>query len=275
MLLSRDLSARCGCTPTRSGQHGVDETTPPRPDLRVYRALGGTTLVEHTPKGMGRDLPRLRASRGDRHDGHRRHRLVVEKGHGDLVRAVRGRPGGRVGHRAPAESAGPGRRRGHRRSRRSAATTTPTSGASSTPPPGLARAGAPLDPPDHYRADARILDRLAAADLDRDGVGRARIVLCHTDYDLRDMTLHRERSRWASRGAGPVRHARVEPAQLGPRPNDTLRTKRSSSWRGRRYGAAAHQPGRVHEISSVRLRWLRVPVTCWRMWRELFDAPGR
>jgi phosphotriesterase-related protein len=38
----------------------------------------------------------------------------------------------------------------------------------------------------------RILDRLARDDVARDGLDRSRIVLCHTDYDLRDIALHRE-----------------------------------------------------------------------------------
>ena len=37
----------------------LDDDTAALADLLAYRALGGTTLVEQTPKGMGRDLARL------------------------------------------------------------------------------------------------------------------------------------------------------------------------------------------------------------------------
>ena len=64
----------------------LDDDAAALDDLRAYRALGGTTLVELTPRGMGRDLARLRrfaavsgvtiiSGTG----------WYVQRGHGDLV----------------------------------------------------------------------------------------------------------------------------------------------------------------------------------------------
>lgn len=161
-------------------------------DLRAYRALGGTTLVEQTPKGMGRDLDRLaRFAAGSGVTVIAGTGWYVAKGHGDLVA---GRSIDDLADELVADLTGPAPGAG----------VIGEIGISREHHPdewrvldaallASARTGAPIWI--HQTTTApmrRILDRLAGDDLARAGADRARIVLCHTDYDLRDIALHRE-----------------------------------------------------------------------------------
>jgi phosphotriesterase-related protein len=161
-------------------------------DLRRYRALGGTTLVELTPKGMGRDLARLRhlseasgvtiiAGTG----------WYVQRGHGDLVA---GRTMDDLAAELVADLTGP----------EGDAGVIGEIGISREDLPdearvldaaleASARTGAPVWI--HQTTTApmrRLLDRLGRAGPVPSGLDRSRVVLCHTDYDLRDIALHRE-----------------------------------------------------------------------------------
>ncbi|MFN8623345.1 MAG: hypothetical protein U0869_21625 [Chloroflexota bacterium] len=160
-------------------------------DLRRYRALGGTTLVELTPKGMGRDLGRLRAlSAASGVTVISGTGWYVQRAHGDLVA---GRSVESLAGELAADLTGPAADAGvigeigigkddladERRVLDAALLAS-------------ARTGAPVWI--HQTTTApmrRLIDRLSLGDLDRDGVDRSRIVLCHTDYDLRDVGLHR------------------------------------------------------------------------------------
>lgn len=174
----------------------MDEDDAAAHDLRTYRALGGTTLVELTPLGMGRDVARLR--RLARETGTT---IIsgtgwyVERGHGALVR---GRSTDDLADELVAALTADPATTGH------AAGVIGEIGISREHLPdewrvldaslqASARTGAPIWIHQTTTAPMRgILGRLAAGDLDRDGVDRSRIVLCHTDYDLRDLALHRE-----------------------------------------------------------------------------------
>jgi phosphotriesterase-related protein len=155
-------------------------------DLAAFRALGGSSLVELTPKGMGRDLPRL--ARIARASGVRviaGTGYYVARCHGD---AVAGRPVQDITAELVADLTGPG----------------PGAGV-------IGEIGISVeDHPDEWRVlDAalaagghtgapvfihqtttapmrRVLDHLEQA-----AAEPRRVVLCHVDYDLRDMTLHR------------------------------------------------------------------------------------
>jgi len=196
-------------------------------DLRAWRALGGSTLVEQTPKGMGRDLGRLVAlARASGVTVIAGTGWYVRRGHGDLVA---GRTVDALADELVADLVAP----------------PPAAGVIGEI--GIGRE----DDPDEWRVlDAalqasartgapvwihqtttepmrRILDRLARPALDRDGVDRTRIVLCHADYDLRDVTLHHE-----ALAMGLVVEMDLFGMPVWNRrnwvhaPNDTLRTER-------------------------------------------------
>lgn len=170
----------------------LDDDAATLADLRRYRAAGGTTLVEQTPKGMGRDLARCVAlARASGVTVIAGTGWYVKRGHGDLVA---GRSVDSLADELVADLVAP----------------PPAAGVIGEI--GIGRE----DDPDEWRVlDAalhasartgapiwihqtttepmtRILARLARPELDAWGVDRTRIVLCHTDYDLRDVALHRD-----------------------------------------------------------------------------------
>lgn len=155
-------------------------------DLAAFRSLGGSSLVELTPKGMGRDLSRI--ARIARDSGVQ---VIVGTGyyvarcHGD---AVAGRTVEDIAAELVADLTGP----------------DPGAGV-------IGEIGISVeDHPDEWR----VLDAALAASrqtgapvfihqtttapmrgildhLERVATDTARLVLCHVDYDLRDVTLHR------------------------------------------------------------------------------------
>jgi phosphotriesterase-related protein len=170
----------------------LDDDAATLADLRRYRAAGGTTLVEQTPKGMGRDLARCMAlARASGVTVIAGTGWYVKRGHGDLVA---GRSVDSLADELVADLVAP----------------PPAAGVIGEI--GIGRE----DDPDEWRVldaalqasvrtgapvwihqtttepMARILARLARPELDAWGVDRTRIVLCHTDYDLRDVVLHRD-----------------------------------------------------------------------------------
>lgn len=165
----------------------MDDDAAALEDLEAYRGLGGLTLVEQTPRGMGRDLARLMdfaqqsgvniiAGTG----------WYVLPGHGDQVA---GRSVADLARQLVQDLTGPQPRAG----------VIGEIGISRQPEPdelrvldaaliAQAQTGAPIWIHQTTTAPMRpLIDRLG-----RPGVDRSRIVLCHCDYDLRDVSLHRE-----------------------------------------------------------------------------------
>ncbi|CAN5668599.1 phosphotriesterase [soil metagenome] len=164
----------------------LDDDASVTADLVAYRELGGMSLVELTPRGMGWDPTRL--ARLARASGVRviaGTGYYVARCHGD---AVAGRSGEDITGELVADLTGPD--------------------------PGAGVIGEIGISVEEHADEWRVLDAALAASrqtgapvfihqtttapmrrildhLERAGADPARVVLCHADYDLRDTTLHR------------------------------------------------------------------------------------